>query len=476
MTKLTRVPRTMAHDPQLFSVPSTGFIAQAAGQTYAGRGYIRAASNGIDFSVGFEQAGNKSSEYLLEFNTEDFLSFRTAYVGWSVGRKTVPTLTSGTFNNSGTTKKFTLNIGASFTFDFEGTGVYFNFLKEQRGGVWEFTVDGGTAFEVSCYSAESVTNATVLLADGLADGTHTVVATFLGADPSTVGTPRGYLDYDNFGTAGNSTATTIPEYPVLRADDEIALTYAKDIAQVIGSGTVLDFAIRARPASTAVDTTWVPYHTTGAGGASTRNIGLTIIVDGVVIDNDASLLDGAEVFQRSVIVRQTYDAYNNLDLTSTKMWSGTYTMRFEAGVLTTTHTIKIAEDTFVDDGYMAVFSANSNQMDKLQYSNGYTQEDTTTWSGVTEDHFQGETPFSAAFQSSSDGSLSAFETSLADALALDRGSNTGVDMSEVVFAQSRTSSLIKCYWKAFDDTVLSAGDTFRTVNKYFAAPDVSLVF
>lgn len=100
--------------------------------------------------------------------------------------------------------EYTTQVGATFSFTFDGTGFDFQHYTDNRGGVWEFNVDGTLAVAVSTHidavPAGQVTSGVARqpIARGLAGGTHTVIATFKGDDPEHApaggaGTARGWV-------------------------------------------------------------------------------------------------------------------------------------------------------------------------------------------------------------------------------------------------------------------------------------------
>lgn len=445
---------------------SNDFIKKALNQSWTGRNYVR--RSGDDFRIGFEQARYKAVEFEMNYNTEDYLWMGASYAGESIGVYILPDLT-GSFTNSTTGNAFTISVGASFTFDFIGTGFYFNHLSANSGGIWNFSIDGGADIPISTYSESVVQEVSQLVADGLADGTHTVVATFAGADASTVGVPRGWLKYDHTGI-GVSTATTIPALAGTLTDVGVKLSYSKTVTQAIAAGSVPDFAIKARPSSqSGIDTNWVPYHGNGSEGFSQRDIVLEILMDGKVVAPESIV---EELFTDSLIFKQTYNAYNNDDATNTIMWQGVFTHRFENGELITDHTIKIMNDTFVESGYISgMMPANSGHMDGILVNNGFSEDDTSTWAGPAENRYMENTPNSVAFTSSSTGAFSAVSNNITDILAENAFSR---DYSNSIFIQSRTDGLVKAYWLTFDNVELNQGMIFSSSSKYFVASFIDI--
>ena len=95
------------------------------------------------------------------------------------------------------------------TFEFTGIGFDFQHVADDRGGIWQFVIDGDTesAVTVSTWNASTKTKK-VEITRTLTKGTHTVVATFMGADPEhapSSGNPRGWITFNNGSDAGKET-------------------------------------------------------------------------------------------------------------------------------------------------------------------------------------------------------------------------------------------------------------------------------
>lgn len=449
-----------------FDASKTNFVEKAKSQSWVGRGYLKSDMSKTKFYVGFEHSRYQSSEYRLYFNTDNFLMHEGSYVGDSIGVYILPTL-SGSFITSTTDNMFASKVGDSFSFSFEGTGLNFHSLTDDRGGLWNFSIDGGEDIPISVWSSETVAENTILVADNLSPGLHNVVATYAGADPlnppSNGGVGRGWLKYDHAGT-GVTTATPIPALAGKPNDKGIELGSSQSNIQALAAGTVFEFALKCKKDGAELNSAWVPYHT-GPGG-NQGNVTLEIIVDGLVISNNPADLTDSIIFNDAVIFKQTYTAYNDGDL-NTPLWEGVFTHKFSDGAMTTNHTIRMLEDTYCEQGYLSgMFAAQANHMDTLRYCNDFVYSPLLDWTGTDENHVMHKSPGSCCFHNTDSGAFSAFNVSLVDALGL----NKVAQSVDNIFAQSRTNNLIKCYWTTFNDDILKKGDVFRATSEYVIFP------
>ena len=105
---------------------------------------------------------------------------------------------TGNFNTS-TANSYTTTIDDKFEVDIKGSRLTFMCYKDDRGGIWEITVDNEIVVNISTYSKTPVVEAESLIADNLdVNKVHKVVGVFKGADPQNPpsdGVARGWLLY-----------------------------------------------------------------------------------------------------------------------------------------------------------------------------------------------------------------------------------------------------------------------------------------
>ncbi|MEI2356050.1 prophage endopeptidase tail family protein [Mesobacillus zeae] len=111
---------------------------------------------------------------------------------------------TGTWADVADPHHYTSQVGATFTASFTGTGVFFRHYADNRGGVWEFVLNGDKKKRVSTWSSAAQTKVVELFRN-LDEGTYSMVATFKGDDskhvPSTgKGTSRGWAYRDLAGS------------------------------------------------------------------------------------------------------------------------------------------------------------------------------------------------------------------------------------------------------------------------------------
>ncbi|WP_026694079.1 prophage endopeptidase tail family protein [Peribacillus kribbensis] len=91
----------------------------------------------------------------------------------------------------------TEKVGATFSYSFTGTKIAFRYMVDDKGGMWEFVLDGNDTKKISTWGKKTGELTTVLF-DGLESKNHTLIATFKGDDPNNKpstgkGKSRGYV-------------------------------------------------------------------------------------------------------------------------------------------------------------------------------------------------------------------------------------------------------------------------------------------
>lgn len=162
--------------------------------------------------------------------------------------------TTGVFHAT-TTTPYTAEVGATITVQVvvvEPSTIQAYTFTDNRGGIWEFTVQDTPALSatVSTWASSGTSRRTTLFT--LPAGIHTIVGEFLGADPenppANSATARGWLGSLMGGSLGGT--LSVPNHLSVGGTATLSPTSNKD------------FALRMRPAGTSANFEFVPYHGT----------------------------------------------------------------------------------------------------------------------------------------------------------------------------------------------------------------------
>ncbi|WP_053028979.1 hypothetical protein [Staphylococcus haemolyticus] len=180
---------------------------------------------------------------------------------------------SGTIDTTYATH-YTTEIGTKIKANITGTEIYMRRFGDNRGGMWEFVIDGDTSnkIKVTNYKATSGTDDFKIIG-GLEDKTHLIEGTFIGADPSnspTGGTARGWLSYADANGVGRTFFSRFTNENMTRENTLNAAMSNKD------------FALRIKPSGYSGDYHFVPEH--NAVGTAFKINNTQFLLDGKPLD------------------------------------------------------------------------------------------------------------------------------------------------------------------------------------------------
>lgn len=400
------------------------------------------------FGIGLMQSNGKLAEWSQRKDGDGFLLLRGAFCG------TTPTFSSyikptlaGAFTTA-SANSYTTVVGATASFSFSGTGFYFRHYADNRGGLWKFTVDGVDVATISTWADPAVAGVETLICSGLVNATHSVVATFMGADPGhapTGGVARGWILYDYNSAGSNSSAkVTGPLY---------VSGVGAGAVDIISKDSIPDFAIAASKQGSGMSSTWVPRHS-DAGAA--RNIVASLMVDGVSVNTDPNVLSANIEFTDAAVFLQTYTAYNGNDVPGDyPMWDGVIVHRYDRNGLTVTHSIDFKYGNVNADGYLAMLPSKVGNAEKLITNAGESVTIAASDVSVPFARFAS----SAAYINATTGNGCAIDVNLSQVLA--------PTLTDPFFYTIRLDDVTKAYWKKVSGTV-TTGTQWQCVNRYSA--------
>ncbi|UOB94172.1 BppU family phage baseplate upper protein [Bacillus wiedmannii] len=211
--------------------------------------------------------GNKVAHYTLRKDTkDDYVKLEDCAISnLNVVAQKVNAINyksdTGAMQKANPPNYYTTTVGDTFTFTFDGTGFDFQHFTDNRGGLWEFKVDGTVVKTISTHIHAVPTNELKVnygirpVARGLAKGTHTVIATFKGDDPanapaSGANTARGWVKNDT----GYAQAAEAHKTALLYDD---LLHPVKEIDLLVPFSNK-EFAFRMKPNGSSVNAEWIP--------------------------------------------------------------------------------------------------------------------------------------------------------------------------------------------------------------------------
>ncbi|MCQ6341627.1 phage baseplate upper protein [Bacillus cereus] len=410
--------------------------------------------------------GNKVAHYTLRKDTkDDYVKLEDCAISnLSVVAQKVNAINykvdTGAMQKANPPNYYTTTVGDTFTFTFDGTGFDFQHFTDNRGGLWEFKVDGTVVKTISTHIHAVPTNELKVnygirpVARGLAKGTHTVIATFKGDDPanapaSGANTARGWVKNDT----GYAQAAEAHKTALLYDD---LLNPVKEIDLLVPFSNK-EFAFRIKPKDSSVAAEWIPEH----NAATVFKVSQKMYID----DQEITSWIADTTVKEAQMVRavQRMKGFHPSDLTTAlcEIYS----------VHTVTHKgvtfdikIKWLKDTCIEDGYVAMLPGSRPFVEKLVDATGQSL-DTIASDNSFNDIPNGEKITSyAMFNTTGTDYVVAMKINHIHA-SLRKG-QTGL-RNPLVWLQHRDATLQKLYPQVYKNYTAKAGETHQFSATYY---------
>jgi hypothetical protein len=301
------------------------------------------------FSVVLDDGVNHVTHEWRKNTLDDFYVYLQAFAGnlklsdYEVEESDERT---GTFTTAAP-NYYTTQVGATIKGYIKGSKINFNAMTDNRGGLWEFVVDGNTAnpVQVSVWSSAFVALKAFTLFDGLDPSVvHTVVGTFKGDDPANApsggaGTARGWFRYDAAATESNK--HTFNSY---RLDNG---SYLQN-TMLLGYASNKEFAFSI---TKNAETHWFPEH--NSQGTAFQVVPPRFVVDSVELD--FSNMTANEYIEGNFveIIQEVYCKLPNITGNIAKMRI-VYTVN-KKGVVALSGNFEVLQDCTIGNGYTMMF-------------------------------------------------------------------------------------------------------------------------
>lgn len=370
--------------------------------------------------------------------------------------------TSGTWNKSQPPFHYTTEVGAKFTSNFYGTGCFIKGRRATDGGIWEVVVDGIYKKIVSCWNSSTSGYFEELIVEGLPEGDHTIVATFLGDDPahtpsSGAGTARGYINFSSTDGGIGYYYTEIQQQSGIIVLDEMSRK---------------EFAFAAKPASYGGGNVWVPEHGTPLGVM--RNISATIYLGDRKV-SDIATEHTAYRWYSNVRIMTEFDAFHP-SADSSPMWHGRIDQTIDGKGVHIKGTFEFKQDTFIGIGHPAMLAINKLNTKNTAVVDSYGNRYALNWSVSNDtDIFVGEDAFCVAHFC--DPALVPAEQTIYDnqrdnvavikIFNYQRTMRVGAEDKGEVYTRLKADDTRKTYYVSHRNHTAKAGETFDFGCTYF---------
>lgn len=360
--------------------------------------------------------------------------------------------TTGTWVTSAQNTHYTTEVGATMTTYFDGEKIEFHHYADNRGGIWEFVLDDDTEnkVSVSTWSETAIATNNKVLFEGLKFGTHKLVGTFKGDDPSHVpssgaGTSRGWV-YVN-GLNGYLTYRSFKTQLINSRVQDIMVGFSNK-----------EFAFSLRKSGTTQSYQFVPMH--NSIGTAFEKEPVKFIADSQILSEaDISNLTVGEFYEctkfsaiQSVYGRNPASNSENLVEINANVTIS------KDGNVEITGKLKPLTNVDIENGYAIMFPMNKSATTKVITSKNNEYPTVLTDGSRTNLNAEGDTTKSLIFVSSENDDY-------VSSLRFNDMKNTlriGEEKGDVdMWIEHRDANMQKLYFRQFSNAIMTPAETFK---------------
>jgi hypothetical protein len=299
---------------------------------------------------------------------------------------TLPDSRTGTYLAGSVKNDLTIQIGATCTLVFTGNAISFYSYMDNRGGYWNFSIDGGDPIKITRWAAAGAYVLTQV-ATGLTYGSHTIVGTFMGDDPDHLpsggaGTGRGWICSEDITTGIEFPYKTFYVQNYLNCN-YLTAAVTPAMGNTFNPGSIPEFAWSIKKLGAVYGTAFVPDHAPTtcikfANLATDR----TVKIDNVAVDLTATAYTFATPCT-TVNVYQKYTGFNFNDNAQDLISVESY-IDINFNLRQTKHKITVLQDIYATSAYIPMFPFSTSQFDNFVTSQKNEYATVKTDGSITE--------------------------------------------------------------------------------------------
>lgn len=372
---------------------------------------------------------------------------------------------SGTIDTQYATH-YATEIGTKIKTTISGTEIYMRRYGDNRGGIWEFTIDGDTLnkIQVSTYKSSAGTDDFKIIGE-LEDKPHLLEATFIGNDPKNApsgGTSRGWISYSG---STNTAKTFFSRFVNVSMAREKTLN---------ASMSNKDFALRIRPKGTSGEYHFMPEH--NAIGTAFKISEPKFLLDGQEIDIFGQPVGISQIGKKFTLVQSVYGRYptnkaNLLRIDNVHEVSIDSSVRMIGKV-------SVLQDIDIQDGYFLMLPVSTDTATRLKTSRFNDYDATITDGSHTTLASERDDTTSYIFTSSVNTNLFSSMKVNDPSRSLRTGQDGKFPEGQTAWIEHRNSSMQKLYQSIYRLSSISAGTNLYYDGVYLSGevPNVHNLF
>ena len=364
------------------------------------------------------------------------------------------TKVSGTIDNQYATH-FATEVNTKIKAEISGEVIYFRRYGDNRGGVWEFTLDGDVDNKVKISTFKSTAGTdNVKLFENLKDTTHILEGVFIGDDPlntPTSGISRGWLPYSD---TSETTKTFFSRFINLNMVREKKLNTAMSNK---------DFALRIRPKGSTGEYHFIPEH--NAIGTAFKINNAKILIDDKPLDILNMQVGIANKGNNFKIIQSVYGKYPSGD--NLIRIDNIHSISLD-GSLRLMGKVEVLKDIEIQDGYFLMLPVSTDVATRLKTSRHNNYPTTKTDGSRTNLTNEKDDTTSFIFTSSTNTNLYSAMTVHDPYRSIRTGKTDKYPVGQTAWIEHRNTSMQKLYQSIYRLTTVTAGTELNYDGSYIS--------
>lgn len=447
-------------DFSIRNVEQTDFVDKLKGLSNYDNVQIK-KSNATTFSVSnVNEVNNRHMTNIFSKNAnDDYFILSESYVGATTISELPKeyvnyTKVSGTIDTQYTTH-FATEINTKIKATISGTIIYLRRYGDNRGGIWEFTVDGDTdnKVRISTFKATAGTD-DVKIFENLKDTTHILEGVFIGDDPVNApsgGVSRAWLPYST------TVETTKTFYSRIV---NVNMVREKNLNTAMSNK---DFALRIRPSGSTGEYHFVPEH--NATGTAFKISDTKFLLDEKPLDVMSLPVGISQIGKNFKIIQSVHGKYPNGD--NLVRIDNVHNISLD-GSVRLMGKVNVLKDIEIQDGYFLMLPVSTDVATRLKTSRQNNYATTKIDGSRTNLTAEKDDTTSYIFTSSVNTNLYSAMTIHDPYRSMRVGESGKFPTGQTAWIEHRNASMQKLYQSIFRLTTITAGTELNYDGSYIS--------
>lgn len=447
-------------DFSIRNVEQTDFVDKLKGLSNYDSVQIK-RSNATMFSVSnVNEVTNRHMTNIFSKNAnDDYFILSESYVGDTTTSELPKeyvnyTKVSGTIDTQYATH-YATEINTKIKATISGTVIYLRRYGDNRGGIWEFTVDGDTnnKVRISTFKATAGTD-DVKIFENLKDTTHVLEGVFIGDDPVNApsgGVSRAWLPFSTTLETTKTFSSRIVNVNMVRE---------KNLNTAMSNK---DFALRIRPSGSTGEYHFVPEH--NAIGTAFKISDTIFLLDDKPLDVMSLPVGVSQIGKNFKVIQSVHGKYPNGD--NLIRIDNIHAISLD-GSVRLMGKVNVLKDIEIQDGYFLMLPVSTDVATRLKTSRQNNYPTTKTDGSRTNLANEKDDTSSFIFTSSTNTNLYSGMTVHDPYRSMRVGESGKFPTGQTAWIEHRNASMQKLYQSIFRLTTITAGTELNYDGSYIS--------